>query len=102
MNDTKWDEVRLAMYKLGPLSPRWRTKDIESGYVPSWEREWFYHFRNGGYESIEWLEIALSSPEQEEAVICALKAIHVPGHRVMEGIRTYGYVEAGFPAAEYI
>jgi len=32
MNETKWDELRLAMYALGNLHPRWRTKDV-SGYA---------------------------------------------------------------------
>ena len=33
MNNTKWEELRAAMYGLDGLRPRWRTKDLESGYV---------------------------------------------------------------------
>ena len=32
MNNTKWDELREAMYDLGELRPRWRTKGV-SGYL---------------------------------------------------------------------
>jgi|GEM_PF-6852862 len=56
MDDTKWDEVRLAMYGLGPRSPRWRTRDRVSGYVSDWDGEWFYDFRTGGDDTIEWVE----------------------------------------------
>lgn len=91
MNDTKWDELRLAMYDLGELSPRWRTRDVESGDECPWDGEWFYHFRCGGYETIEWVEIRIDSPDQEQAVLSALKAIHVPGRRSEAGFKVYGY-----------
>lgn len=95
MNNTKWEEIRLAMYSLGDLHPKWRTRDIETGYVPEWDGEWFYHFRDGGYDCIEWVEIRVSSAEQDRAVLAALKAIHVPGERTEDGFRVFGYVEPG-------
>ena len=101
MNNTKWEELRLAMYELGALHPQWRTKDIDSGFVSHWDGEWFYHFSLGGYESIEWVEIKLTSPEQEAAVLSALKEIHLPGHQTENGIKIYGYVDSGVPL-EYI
>lgn len=52
MNNTKWEELRLAMHSLGKLRPQWQTKDLETGYVPCWDGDWFYHFRDGGYDSI--------------------------------------------------
>ena len=52
MNNTKWDQLRLAMYDLDDFSPRWRTKDL-SGYLSDWDGEWFHHFRTSGYETIE-------------------------------------------------
>src|SRR5262249_38507776 len=94
MNDTKWDELRQAMYGLGDASPRWRTKDI-SGYVCPWDGEWFYHFRNGGYDTIEWVEIRTGTPEQDAAVEAALRRVHVPGYRIDHGYRVYGYVRNG-------
>jgi hypothetical protein len=94
MNDARWDELRVAMYGLGRLSPRWRAKDV-SGHVSDWDGEWFYHFREGGYASIEWVEILAASPEQDAAVETALRRIHVPGHRIVEGFRVLGYVQEG-------
>jgi hypothetical protein len=94
MNETKWDELRLAMYGLGRLCPEWRTKDL-SGYLSPWDGEWFYHFREGRYGSIEWVEIRVATPEQDVAVETALRQVHVPGHRVERGFRVYGYAREG-------
>ncbi len=94
MNNTKWDELRLAMYALGRLSPRWRTKDL-SGYVSPLDGEWFFHFRDGGYSSIEWVEILITTSEQQAAVEAALRRVHVPGQRFENGFRVYGYVADG-------
>jgi hypothetical protein len=101
MNDTKWDEVRVAMYALDDYSPRWRTRDIESGHVSQWDREWYYHFRNGGYEFIEWLEIAIDSPEQRELVRDCLRRIGVPGVEDVDGFRVLGYAAVGH-SVDYI
>ena len=56
LNNTKWDEIRLAMHEF-EFPPRWRTRDVETGFVSEWDREWFHHFY-GEYSSIEYLEIA--------------------------------------------
>jgi len=101
MDDTKWEEVRLAMYGLGELHPRWRTRDRETGYVSSWDGEWFYHFRTGGYSTIEWLEIATVSDIQRSAVLSALRAIHVPSEEIENGFRVFGYVRTGV-VVEYL
>lgn len=95
MNDTKWDELRLAMYGLGPFSPKWRTLDIENGHLSEWNGEWFYHFRNGGYKFIKWLEIAIESPAQRQAVLTELAKVHVPGESTETGFRVLGYAEPG-------
>ena len=98
MNNTKWDELREAMYDLGELRPRWRTKDV-SGYLSPWDGEWLCHFRVGGYTSIEWVEIGVGSVMQEAAVLAALRAVHVPGERVGQGFRVYGYSTPGKPSS---
>ncbi len=90
MNGTKWDELRLAMSALGELHPQWRTKD-RSGYLSPWDGEWFYHFRQGGYKTIEWVEIQVISPVQEASVLARLRAIHVPGERTEHGFRVFGH-----------
>lgn len=101
MNNTKWDELRLAMYGLGELHPQWRVHNLGSGYLSPWDGEWFYHFRDGDYSTIEWLEIKITSSEQDASVLAALKSIHVPGHRTGEGFRVYGYGSHGH-ALQYI
>jgi hypothetical protein len=95
MNKTKWDELRLAMYELDERSPRWRTRDVQSGYVCPWDREWFHHFRTGGYTTIEWVEIEIESPEQRSAVFNALRRIHVPGQTTEHGFKIFGYLSVG-------
>jgi hypothetical protein len=95
MNNTKWDELRLAMDSLGDRPPKWRTRDVESGFIPEWDGEWSNHFRAGGYESIEWVEIQTSSPQQETAVLEELKRIHVPGVKSGAGFKVFGYVKHG-------
>jgi hypothetical protein len=71
MSDTKWDELRLAMYEL-KATPAWRTKCWENGYISEWDKEWFYHFREGGYELIEWVEIRIESEEQKQKCFLSL------------------------------
>jgi hypothetical protein len=95
MNNTKWEEVHRAMYALGDLHPKWRTKILDTGYVSSWDDEWFYHFKDGGYDDIEWAEIKVASPEQSVAVLIALKAIHLPGERTDAGFKIYGHLPVG-------
>ena len=92
MNNTKWEELRLGMYNLKQLSPKWRTRNLENGYVSNWDGEWFYHFKIGGYKTIEWVEIKIESDEQDKAVLDSLKEIHVPGERIEIGFKVYGYL----------
>jgi hypothetical protein len=101
LNNTKWEELRVAMYNLGTLSPQWRTLDLESGDLSPWDGDWYYHFRADGYRTIEWVEIKTTTAEQAEAVLAALKLIRVPGHRTDQGFRVYGYSKEG-DALEYI
>lgn len=93
MNNTKWEEVRLAMYALDP-SPAWSTL-VTSGHRYGPDREWFYHFRDGGYEDIVHVDIQVATSDQRELVQSALKKIHVPGEETADGFRVFGYVERG-------
>jgi hypothetical protein len=95
MNDTKWDELRRGMYELGELTPKWRTRDVLKGFVSPWDLEWFYHFRNGGYDTIEWVDIATTTDEQRIAVRRVLRSIHVPGEEADYGFRVFGYAPPG-------
>jgi hypothetical protein len=95
MNNTKWEELRLAMHGLGPLGPTWRTRDVETGHVSDWDAEWFYHFQSRGYDSIEWVEMKITSPKQAKAVLKALASIRVPGENTEHGLRVFGHIPAG-------
>ncbi|MBP2644397.1 MAG: hypothetical protein H6Q67_2284 [Firmicutes bacterium] len=98
MNTKKWGEIRLAMYQY-PLPIMWRTKDLLSGHVSDWDAEWYYHFKCGGYESIEWLEIDASNKEIKNAVIKILQKIHVPGIVMENSIFILGYCNS---AVDYV
>lgn len=99
MNDTKWDELRIAMVTLGDRSPRWRTRDVESGYICPWEGKWYYHFREGGYKTIEWVEIEIRSNTQKALVLDCLREIHVPGEVSEHGFIVFGYAPTDRPIA---
>lgn len=95
MNDTKWEELRLAMYGLGEHSPQWRTKDVKNDYLCDWQGEWFYHFEQGGFDTIYWVEIRAESAEQKQRILSLLKEIHVPGEETELGFKVYGYITPG-------
>lgn len=101
MNQTKWEELRLAMFALGALAPKWRTCDVETGYLSDWDGEWFYHFSQGGYKTIEWVELKIDSQVQEQAVLAAIRTIHLPGERSEHGFKVYGYLVDG-NAVDYL
>lgn len=92
MNNTKWEEIREAMYN-SPTHIQWRTKDIETGYISTWDAEWYYHFRLGDYKYIEWLEIKADTEELRKDLLDILQKIHVPGKVLEDVIRVYGYVD---------
>lgn len=99
MNNTKWDELRLEMYAL-TSPPSWSMLST-NGYRSQPDGEWFYHFREDGYESILHLDIRVETPAQRELVRSALKKVHVPGEEKPEGFRVFGYLQDG-QAADFI
>jgi len=101
MNNTKWRELQLAMHQLKELSPQWRTCCITNGYVSDWDGEWYYHFSEGGFQDIEWLEIKVDSLEQKDLVFSELKKIHVPGQESEYGFKVFGFVVEGV-SVEYL
>ena len=94
MNDTKWNEVRLAMHELESIV-RWRTRDRHSGFVSGWDADWYYHFRVGGYDTIEWVEIRPDNPSHRPEILEVLRRIGVPGRVDEVSITVYGYVPHG-------
>lgn len=101
MNNTKWEELRVAMYELGPLHPQFRIKDRDREEPWPWDGEWFYHFRLSDYEAIEYVDLRVGSQEQRDAVRDRLRAIHLAGTETGEGFRIYGWRKPG-EFAEYL
>ena len=95
MNDTKWKEIQEAMYRL-QKSPQWRARYVSNGYISSWDGEWFYHFSDGRFNNIEWVEIEAKNDEQSETVLSLLKSIHVPGIKTENGFKVFGHVPEGY------
>jgi hypothetical protein len=93
MNNTKWDELRLAMCSFNP-APQFRCMNL-NGHYSTVDREWFYHFREGGYEDLLYVDIFPDSVAQQKQIIIALKNIHLPGEIAGQGFRVYGYISAG-------
>lgn len=88
MNNTKWGEIRVEMLNF-PFNIFWRTKDL-NGFISQWDSDWYYHFKEDGYKTIEWLELKTRSDIQME-VLKVLKQIHVPGEIHKESIIIFGY-----------
>lgn len=101
MNNTKWEELRAAMFELAKPSPKWRTRILGSGFVSVWDSEWFYHFKDGGYEDLEWVEIMPATVEQAPKLLAALRAIHLPGIATEVGFKVFGHLPEGIPC-EYL
>lgn len=95
MNNTKWEELRLAMYELGRLHPQFRIKDRDRDEPWAWDGDWCYHFRLRAYEAIEYVDLRVGSQEQRDAVGDRLRAIHLPGTETDEGFRICGWIKPG-------
>lgn len=93
MNNTKWDELRLSMYELHESAPFWRTCDIKNGYISEWDKEWFYHFRVGGYETIKWVELKIENELQRQVILQVLKTKHIAIGASKFGYKIYGHVD---------
>lgn len=92
MNNTKWNEIRMAMVSI-ESSPLWKITFL-NGYESAVDGEWFYHFCEGGYLDIKYLDIMTNSVEQHTMVGTILLAIHLPGVEVSTGYRIWGYADS--------
>ena len=92
-NDTKWDELRLAMY--GMASPPDFRCMMLSGHYGASDSEWYYHFRIGGYADIEFVDILPRTDADRPEILSHLKAIGLAGHATEQGFRVYGYLRPG-------
>jgi hypothetical protein len=101
MNNTKWEELRAAMFALEKPSPKWRTRILGSGFGSAWDSEWFYHFKDGGYRDLEWVEVRPATDEQAPMLLAALRAIHLPGIKTDVGYKIFGHLPEG-TSCEYL
>ncbi|PLR34666.1 hypothetical protein CYR55_14795 [Chimaeribacter californicus] len=92
MNNTKWNEIRQAMVNMAS-PPLWKTTSL-NGYESAVDGEWFYHFSEGGYSDIQYLDVLTNSIEQHAAVGALLRAIHLPGIEISTGYRIFGYTDS--------
>jgi hypothetical protein len=95
-NDTKWRELRIAMLDLGNAErPSFRCMNVETGRLGPEDGEWFYHWLDGGWEWMEWVELVVRTPQSRDAVRSILKRIRFAGEETAEGFRIYGYIRTG-------
>lgn len=92
MNNTKWNEIRLAMVSM-EYPPLWKITFL-NGYESTVDGEWFYHFSEGGYLDIQYLDILTNSVEHHAMVGTILRAIHLPGMETAIGYRILGYADS--------
>ncbi|MGW9997415.1 MULTISPECIES: DUF6678 family protein [Pantoea] len=92
MNNTKWNKIRLAMLSM-TSPPLWKTTSL-NGYESIVDGEWFYHFSEGGYSDIRYLDVLTNSFEQHVEVGAILRAIHLPGIETSNGYRILGYADS--------
>lgn len=71
MNNTKWNELAKAMHAQ-VHSPVWKTLSI-GGYYSQGDRDWFYHFKDGGYKDIMYVDIETKDDNQKENIRSVLK-----------------------------
>ncbi len=94
-NNTKWQELRTAMLQL-ESPPAFRMMDLNGHYTPA-DKEWFYHFSDGGYRTMQWVDLIIDNVHQGHLVRMALQDIGLAGHATDDGFRAFGYVPSGQP-----
>ena len=95
MNDTKWEELRLAMSELAEQHPQFRIQDLGRREPWPWDGEWCDHFRLRPYREIEWVDLRVRSETQRVLVRERLQQIHVPGIETETGFRVFGWIAPG-------
>jgi hypothetical protein len=88
MNDTKWRELCMALATF-EKKPAWRTRDLLTGYVSSWDSDWYHHV-GPDYCSIEWLEIERGANPKEE-IRSVLQSVGAPFEETDSCFRVMGY-----------
>ena len=81
------------MYAAEP-SPRFQVTTTE-GNQGRPDREWYYHFGEGGYGDIAYVDILLDDEAHRDRVRAVLREIHLPGEETDAGFRVFGYARHG-------
>ena len=98
-NDTKWNELLLAMRRRTGWTPAFRFKRIDSGYVSRWDREWLHHVPMP-FISVLWFEIEHSDFDHRlprrridytQEIATLLEDIGLDYEVRSEAIRIFGY-----------
>lgn len=92
MNDTKWLELQAAMLNMEFESPKWRVSNIKNDYISNWDGGWYYHFSEGGFKDLKWVEIRIDNEKQRIKVLKLIQAINLPGSETEQGFKILGYV----------
>ncbi len=85
MNNTKWRELRAAMYAIDAVTT-YRVMNI-NGHYSRKDAEWFYHVQAGGYDDIQYVDIFADGQSHRELIRSALKKIHLPAEETNDGFR---------------
>lgn len=91
-NHTKWMELRTRALDVETENrPEFRSKYIPNGHISNWDCEWFYHFRDGGFEGLEWIElrgrILQHKPFQNQ-----IEEIGFVGRKERSTLQLFGYL----------
>ena len=94
-NNTKWAELRALFLSIEAAHrPEFRSKCITNGYISEWDGEWYYHFNEGGFKEIEWIELKFESVDCTD-MFGGLLEIGLVGEIRDNLLRIYGYVPKG-------
>ena len=66
-----------------------------SGFKSRKDRGWYYHFREGGYEDIYFVDIFYDDEQHRKLILEQIRTIHLPGEEIQGGFRIYGYARPG-------
>lgn len=72
-----------------------------TGYNSGSDRKWSYHFREGGYDDMLYVDIQVETLSRRKRVRSTLRKVHVPGDETPGVFRVFGYLQ-GCQSADHI